>query len=83
MASIYQFKSLLPLPLNLPNGATTPTENTKKTGYQPISSSVDLRTSNSGIQMEPVDLTTSMKRPLNSKKSNLKLNAKGNLLQAS
>ena len=80
MASIYQFKSLLPLPLNLPSGATPPTENTKKTGYQPISSSVDLRTSNSGIQMEPVDLTTSMKRPLNSKKSNLKLNAKGNLL---
>ena len=80
MASIYQFKSLLPLPLNLPNGATPPTENKKKTGYQPISSSVDLRTSNSGIQMEPVDLTTSMKRPLSSKKSNLKLNAKGNLL---
>ena len=82
MASIYHFKSMLPLPLNLPSGGTSPAsaENAKKIGFPSMPTSIDLRTSNSGIQMEPVDLTTSMKRPLNSKKSNLKLNSKGNLL---
>jgi len=81
MASIYHFKSMLPLPLNLPGG-TLPVspENIKKNGFPSMPTSMDLRTSNSGIQMEPVDLTTSMKRPLNSKKSNSKFNSKGNLL---
>ena len=80
MASIYQFKSMLPLPLNLPtnDSPTTDPETVKKNGFLPLPSSMDLRPSNSGVQMEPVDLTTSMKTPLNAKK--LKFSSKNNLL---
>lgn len=84
MASIYQFKSLLPLPPNLQSIAPSinnAAENAKKNGFSPgLPPSMDLRTSNSGVQMEPVDLTTSMKKPLTSKKGNLKFNSKASLL---
>ena len=82
MASIYQFKSMLPLPLNLPtnNSPTTDPETMKTNGFLPLPVSMDLRPTNSGVQMEPVDLTTSMKTPLNSKKANLKFNSKNSLL---
>ena len=88
MASIYQFKSLLPLPLNLPlDGPPLCSNSSPKSSIFPASlspSSMDLRTSSNTtatVQMEPVDLTTSsngnMKRPLNSKK--LKMNSKNGM----
>ena len=82
MASIYQFKSLLPLPLNLPDAtaSSSASDHARKNIFPILSTSMDLRTSNSTVQMEPVDLTTSMKKPLNSKRSNVKFNSKANLL---
>ena len=83
MASLYQFKSMLPLPLNLPDGrpSSIPSDHAKNNGFPSLSNSMDLRrTSNATIQMEPVDLTTSMKKPLNSKRPSVKFNSKANLL---
>ena len=80
MASIYHFKSMLPLPLNLPtnDSPTTDPETVKNNGFLPLPASMDIRSTNSGVQMEPVDLTTSMKA--HSKKANLKFSSKNNLL---
>ena len=71
---------MLPLPLNLPtnDSPTNDPETVKKNGFLPLPASMDIRSTNSGVQMEPVDLTTSMKT--HSKKANLKFSSKNNLL---